>query len=125
MDMKSSQAVTALIRLLEARADDAVKQFIDKNRPDEAVLREIFVYAARKNCPQLLQYFLDRGTDVNSRNKDGRTALMSAAANGHLDIVKMLIEKGGDKKIADNDGMTALRYAVANERDEIARLLKA
>ena len=68
---------------------------------------------------------MESGADINSKNKDGSTALMSASANGYIDIVKFLIEKGIDINARDNGGMSALRYAFANENDDVVRLLKS
>jgi len=42
---------------------------------------------------------IERGANVNAAfNMDGHTPLMSAAGNGHLDIVKLLVERGADVK---------------------------
>ncbi|KAL4949065.1 hypothetical protein BDW69DRAFT_188673 [Aspergillus filifer] len=37
-----------------------------------------------------VQYLVDRGANVNARTRDGKTALMLAWLNGHLDIVGIL-----------------------------------
>lgn len=39
------------------------------------------------SCVKLL---LKKGANVNLRDKEGRTAIMLAAYNGHLEIVKLL-----------------------------------
>ena len=54
---------------------------------------------------------LEAGIDVNSRDQEGRTALMYAAYNGHTQAIKILIEKGGLVNLADNYGRTALMMA--------------
>lgn len=54
---------------------------------------------------------LEAGIDVNSRDQEGRTALMYASYNGHTEAIKILIEKGAHVNLADNYGRTALMMA--------------
>ena len=49
--------------------------------------------------------------DINARNNDGKSGLMSAAAFGHREIVQFLIDKGADISLKDNDGSTAFHFA--------------
>ncbi len=66
---------------------------------------------------------LEKGADVNARDKDGYTALMRACANGHTDTARLLIEKGADVKAKSEDGKTALMAACANGHTDTAQLL--
>jgi ankyrin repeat protein len=43
-----------------------------------------------------VKYLIEKGADIHSKDKDGRTALMWASGMGHLEVVKYLIEKGAD-----------------------------
>src|SRR5688500_12809613 len=59
---------------------------------------------------------LDRGVDVNYHSKDkqatGRTALIEAAIEGHLDVVRLLVERGALLNWQDRAvGFTALGWA--------------
>ncbi len=62
-----------------------------------------------KNFPhvQVIQDLLDVGAPIDSRYKNGWTALHVAAFKGHLEVVKLLVSKGGDVNIRDNDYRTA------------------
>ena len=53
----------------------------------------------------------------------GRTALMAAALNGHVDVVGALLSAGADVEMTDASGSTALVYAAASGRIEVADLL--
>ena len=45
--------------------------------------------------------------DVNTRNREGQTAVMMAALFGHTDIVRLLAERGADLRLKDASGNTA------------------
>lgn len=64
------------------------------------------------------------GADVNARQANGMTALMSAVFNGQTDVAKALIEKGADVN-ASAKGFTALRLAVERNNKDMVKLLLA
>ena len=62
--------------------------------------------------------------DVDARERlYGRTALMIAAAEGHLESVRLLIEAGSDLHVVDAEGSTALSLARSNGNLDVAALL--
>lgn len=63
---------------------------------------EPFVQAAERGELALVKSMLEKGVDVNARNKYGQTALILAAARGHFDVVKLLLEKGADLRARDH-----------------------
>lgn len=66
---------------------------------------------------------LNSGIDINSRDEDGRTALMYAAYNGHSAIMEKLIGKGASVNLTDNYGRTALMFAASGPYPESVRVL--
>src|SRR5262245_38827193 len=63
--------------------------------------------------------------DVNARERlYGRTALIVAAIEGHLDVVRMLVEAGSDLNIVDAEGSTALSLARSYGNLDVAALLE-
>ncbi|NXE49396.1 RN5A ribonuclease, partial [Casuarius casuarius] len=69
-------------------------------------------------------FLLDHGVDVNSRDENGKTALILAVEMKSLDLVKALLEKGEiDIDDADDEGNTALMVAVMRNNYSIAKLL--
>jgi hypothetical protein len=66
----------------------------------------------------------NRGVNVKTKDKDGRTALMGAAMNGHAEIVRILLDEGAEVNIKDKYGSTALMAAARYGHKEIVNLLK-
>ena len=63
------------------------------------------------------------GADVNAIGKYGQPALMSAALNGHAEIVKLLLSAGANPNWARNDGHTALMDAAFLGDAAVVKLL--
>ncbi len=62
--------------------------------------------------------------DVDARERwYGRTALMIAAAEGHVDAVRLLVEAGSDLHLVDEEGSTALSLARSYGHLDVAALL--
>jgi uncharacterized protein len=79
------------------------------------------IEAAKKGNANTVRALLDRGADVNAKNKDGFTVLMVA---GNAEIVRLLIDKGADVNAKDNSGRTASGLAASKHHANIAQMLK-
>lgn len=67
---------------------------------------------------------MDKGADINAKNKDGDTPLIQATSiGGYKEIVELLISKGANVNAKDNIGNTSLKWASYFNREEIAELL--
>ena len=67
-----------------------------------------------------------KGTDVNAAGADGSTALMYAAANGDLELVRGLIKAGANVKLASQLGTSAItEAAILGSAPILDALLKA
>ena len=64
-----------------------------------------------------------QGSDVNSRNRRGQTALMLAATRGDAVLTKLLIHNGADLNVTAKYRLSALMLAVLNNHEEVVRLL--
>jgi Ankyrin repeats (3 copies)/Ankyrin repeats (many copies) len=67
--------------------------------------------------------YLNKGADVNCRDKDGLTPLIWAAIQGHEEIVRLLLERGGDLEAKNNNGDTALMWASVMGHRGVVELL--
>ena len=68
---------------------------------------------------------IEKGADVNARDKEDISVLSLTAQNNLLDIAKLLIEKGADVNETDKFlGATALAWvSVYDDKTEVAKLL--
>jgi len=89
-----------------------------------AVLREgTLRTAASRGETERAAELLAQGTDPNSHNRFGTTALHLAARNGHLQIVELLLEYGAAAAHRDNHGNTAAVLATWGRHLEILQRL--
>jgi ankyrin repeat protein len=85
--------------------------------------------AARYDHAQVERALLEKGADVNARDKRGFTPLMRAVLNGSEEAVKTVMEFKPDLNAQttdpdpDTSGSTALMYAVAKDRKDVVDLL--
>jgi ankyrin repeat protein len=94
--------------------------------------------ASRSGSLESVRLLVDAGADVNAiETYQEQTALMWAAAEGHVDVVNMLLRNSADpdrqarlttiedRKHADHatGGFTALHFAVRNGHEDVVRVL--
>lgn len=68
---------------------------------------------------------IKQGANVNSQALNGNTALMYAAAHGHINCVKLLLDNGATAALKNNDNLSACDYAEKICDDEIIKLLSS
>ncbi len=75
--------------------------------------------------PKFVRLLLERGADVNAKDKNDATPLLLAIRGGNEAIVRILIENGADDKVVTNDGKTPLHMMSEGRHfmPEIAQLL--
>ena len=61
---------------------------------------------------ETLKVMLAKGADVNSQDKEGHTALMTAAHFGNVEIAELLLASGADVFIKNKKGELALKVVV-------------
>ncbi|GAU98759.1 hypothetical protein RvY_09866-2 [Ramazzottius varieornatus] len=63
------------------------------------------------------------GPKIDIRDKKGRTALMLAAGNGHLEMVTLLVGQGSDITALDNNDWTPLHFAAISGHLKVVKYL--
>ena len=95
--------------------------------------RTALIVAAKRGFTDIVEILLDKGADINARDRinglalnRGSSALMLAAWGDHLDTVKALFAHAQrpDLSLRDKDGFTALWQAVLNDNLEMVQFLQ-
>ena len=79
--------------------------------------------AVRGTDVQAVRVLLAQGTDIDSRDRYGQTALMLAAHAGQRELVEMLIAHRANLNVTAKFGLSALMLAIVAGHEEIAILL--
>ena len=74
------------------------------------------------NVPAVCE-LLERGVDIDSRDRYGQTALMLAAHAGHREVVETLIAHRANLNVTAKFGLSALMLAIVAGHTGVARLL--
>ena len=64
--------------------------------------------AAHAGKVKEVEFFINRGADVNVKNREGNTPLHLVVYRGELDIAEFLVSNGADVNAKNNDGWTPL-----------------
>jgi ankyrin repeat protein len=93
------------------------------NNLDKQLLKECASDEYGKLNNNKIQELIDKGADVNAKDKDGFTALMLAAQEGKLEIFYKLYRLGAKVDAKDKNGVTALIVASAKGNEDIVEFL--
>ena len=74
-------------------------------------------YAAKENRPEVIEYLISSGCDINAVDDDEQTPLYKSAMFGHTKSVQLLIDKGANVNQIDNNGNTPLHVAIISGGD--------
>lgn len=80
--------------------------------------------AARQGDTSEVQRIMASGTNLDSQDYDGRTALHLAAAEGQDKVVHFLLENNANTNLKDRWGHTAISEAEAGKHKEVIKMLK-
>jgi ankyrin repeat protein len=84
------------------------------------------MYASSGPFSATVELLLNKGSMVNVQGKlEGFTALMTAAAEGQLEVVRLLLIHGADPALKDEDNDTAEIFAVQKGHSAVAELLRS
>ncbi|KAK3290161.1 ankyrin repeat-containing domain protein [Chaetomium fimeti] len=110
---------------------EVVKALVEHGRasltPEEDTFDESeaspFLLACSSNNPELVNHFLDRGVDVNSKTRKGKGPLHCAAHSGHVKVGQLLIDRRCDVDSRESKGWTPLIIAAQDGHLPFVNLL--
>jgi len=80
-------------------------------------------HAVTQGTPEMVEYLITRGANVNERDHDGWTPIMTAAWVDDAADIKLLVAHGADPNTASPQNLTPLGIAVLYGKDEAALAL--
>ena len=69
-----------------------------------------------------IQWFIQKGLNIDTTDPHGNTALHLAAESGHTDVVSSLLEKGANVDLKTNDNKTPLDLVLGKAKKPTTRL---
>lgn len=98
---------------------------INPNQKNNEGLTPLFTLASRHKEVPVLTYFIEKGNDVNQKDKQGNTPLINASLRNTLNVVSLLTDKTTNINATNQQGYSALTQAVSgNTPDVVSFLLK-
>jgi ankyrin repeat protein len=79
--------------------------------------------AARNGHEAVVKLLLEKGAELEAKDRDSRTPLSWAAENGYGAVVKLLLEKGAELEAESRDSRTPLSWAARNGHEAVVKLL--
>ncbi|XP_046675432.1 putative ankyrin repeat protein RF_0381 [Homalodisca vitripennis] len=124
-EMENSKSCKPLLRRAIRNGDCELVSMLLERIPSEIWLEYPLVHwAVSEGRRDMVKLLLQRGVDIEARNKARQTALHLAAVEGHADIVQELVMSGADIESRDYGGRTSLFMAVsAGHLDVVKELL--
>lgn len=109
----------------QIQAVQVLYPYYDKKLDIDKEGNTLLYSAAMNGREDILQLLLKKSKgEINSKNNEGKTAVIIAAEYGYSMIVEILLRNGADSEIKSNEGKTALDYAKKWKHKEIINLLK-
>jgi len=109
----------ALIRSDSGAAIELIKRGIDINTVDRQG-NSLVTQSIQRDLPELFDYLLQRRARINTRNRNGESALSIAAYMGRAKYVQRLVEAGAEINFF---GWPPLSYAAYNGHTAIVEYL--
>ncbi|KAL6797519.1 WD40-repeat-containing domain protein [Trichoderma sp. SZMC 28013] len=118
---EAEQCTSTQTQLLELRQIDGLDH---EYKPEEVDNSRLFRWAVEDGDAEIVQLFLDRGTDAMAAHKDGWMPLQAATSKGYDDVVRVLLKRGGvDADSKNDDGRTALQLDTERGQGDVMRPL--
>jgi len=77
------------------------------------------IIASKRGHIEIVRMLVEKGADINVKDKHGNTALMHACLNMQVGTAFYLIDNGADLTITNDQGKTAMDIASKMRLDKI------
>jgi ankyrin repeat protein len=93
------------------------------NNKKPADIPEALFNAIESDQISRVHELIEKGDDINARDKGGSTPLMRSALHGYIELLALLLGSGADVTLSDKTGKTALHYAAQEQHEDVVRRL--
>ena len=128
VDVKDAEQRTGLMLAAYNGHHRIVKLLIEKGadvNQTDTNNRSALMFASTGPFIPTVTELLNAGADPNiADNVEQWTAVMMAASEGQLEVLKLLIDRGADLTMVDVDGESAYDFAVSKGHQAVADFLK-
>uniref|UniRef100_W5N5I7 asparaginase n=1 Tax=Lepisosteus oculatus TaxID=7918 RepID=W5N5I7_LEPOC len=118
LSLRDSRFIQVVAKSLSISCKEELEAIRDALTPSLACA------AAQTGDINALEAIREMGSDLNSKDYDGRTPLHVAACEGHLKVVQYLLSHGATVYTKDRYGDTPLKNATRFRQREVIRLLR-
>lgn len=98
---------------------DAIRSGVIPKSADRAIFSPIMFAASSGDVGALEVLLMPADIDIDEQDKDGFTALMVAAKEGHVDAFRLLVFAGANVKLTNKSGETAIKLSQSNKNSEL------
>src|SRR5205823_12493133 len=84
----------------------------------------LLIAAAYDGATEAARLLIEKGADVNVRDKSGMSVLQQAASSNNIELVRVLLAKGADVNTVDQGGGSTALMAAAGSGDRNAATVK-
>ncbi|MDG5492998.1 ankyrin repeat domain-containing protein [Psychroserpens sp. SPM9] len=96
---------------------------LDPNISNGEGISPLHIVASRSKDLELINYLIDRGLDVSTKDFNGNTAVMNAASRNTIDVVKIMVANLKPINTTNKKGQSALSLAVQNNTSDVVAFL--
>ena len=117
------QCSSALYAAFSRGKEEVVRLLLERGALSGDPPRSLLHPASESGNTNLVQFVLDSGVDIDSRDDIGRTPLMMASRKGHDSVIELLIVNGADVRATGGPWLNALIGAASWKKKSTMRLL--
>lgn len=102
---------------------DSWQLFDLRNRTKKNKASSALMEAVVDGQYEIVKLLIEKGADVNAKDRDGWTALLWAIHYEYPEIIKLLVENGADINVKTPDGRTPLTLAIRADMHDTSKYL--
>jgi ankyrin repeat protein len=111
IEARNKKGLTPLLNAKAKGKDNIVQLLLSKGARHESIDAEGNTELHLTYSEDVAMALIDCGANIEARNKQGGTPLLTATAKGQDKIVRLLLRKGAKTEAIDDEGNTALHLA--------------